>query len=376
MATPISGKPGSAQRPMAVAAPKPAAALQNPSSEQILPDSTNFPPLYEAAILYAAGHADATQETLKDYMKTTDGKNSIRTWLMLFDFYHLTGNRREFDALSMLYSVKFERSPPVWTDTLDAADPRRKEKRERKDFFALTPDSDGALLGEIDKFESFAKEIGSCRVDFTKVKTILCEEAELFAIVFQRLRRAKIPVWFNAFDGFAITLRASINGTTGLPLNASQGFWSLLFELYIFEGKINEYEELGLEYAVAFEMSPPAWQSVNRPLPAGDEFAAAVNPDAEKATLGFPIKGVVNASSKEVFQQLSLYAASKKEVVIDTSDLMRIDFVAITLFFDSIRSIHMSQKRVILSNLNELVAALLEVFGMTKHAILMRKKAA
>jgi len=54
----------------------------------------------------------------------------------------------------------------------------------------------------------------------------------------------------------------------------------------------------------------------------------------------------------------------------------RIDFVAITLFFDSIRGIHMSQKRVILSNLNELVAALLEVFGMTKHAILIRKKAA
>ena len=84
----------------------------------------------------------------------------------------------------------------------------------------------------------------------------------------------------------------------------------------------------------------------------------------------------MNATSKEVFQQLSLYAASKQEVVIDTSDLMRIDFVAITLFFDSIRGIHMSQKRVILSNLNELVAALLEVFGMTKHAILIRKKAA
>jgi ABC-type transporter Mla MlaB component len=374
MATPISGKPGISQRPTAVPAAKPAPAAQIPSSEQILPDSTNFPPLYEAAILYAAGHADAAQETLKDYMKTTDGKNSIRTWLMLFDFYHLTANRREFDALSMLYTVKFERSPPVWTDTLDTADPRRKEKRERKDFFVLTPDSDGALLGEIDKFESFAKEMGSCRIDFTKVKSILSEEAELFAIVFQRLRRAKIPIWFNAFDAFATTLRASINETTGLPLNASQGFWSLLFELYIFEGKTNEYEELGLEYAVAFEMSPPAWQAVNRPL-SEDDTTAATSASADKATMGFPIKGVVSAASKDVLQQLSLYAASKQEVVIDTSDLMRIDFAAVTMFFEAIRSIHSGQKRVILSNLNELVAALLEVFGITKHAILMRKKA-
>jgi ABC-type transporter Mla MlaB component len=374
MATPISGKPGSPQRPTAVPTPKPAPAAQIPSSEQILPDSTNFPPLYEAAILYAAGHSDAAQETLKDYMKTTDGKNSIRTWLMLFDFYHLTANRREFDALSMLYTVKFERSPPVWTDTLDSADPRRKEKRERKDFYVLTPDSDAALLGEIDKFESFAKEMGSCRIDFAKVKSILPEEAELFAIVFQRLRRAKIPIWFNAFDAFATTLRASINETTGLPLNASQGFWSLLFELYIFEGKTNEYEELGLEYAVAFEMSPPAWQVVNRPL-SDDDATASANPSADKATMGFPIKGVVSAASKDVFQQLSLYAASKQEVVIDTSDLMRIDFTAVTMFFEAIRGIHSGQKRVILSNLNELVAALLEVFGITKHAILMRKKA-
>jgi ABC-type transporter Mla MlaB component len=374
MATPISGKPGTPQRPTAVPAAKPAPAAQTPSTEQILPDSTNFPPLYEAAILYAAGHSDAAQETLKDYMKTTDGKNSIRTWLMLFDFYHLTANRREFDALSMLYTVKFERSPPVWTDTLDTADPRRKEKRERKDFYVMAPDSDGALLGEIDKFESFAKEMGSCRVDFAKVKSILSEEAELFAIVFQRLRRAKIPVWFNAFDAFATMLRASINETTGLPLNASQGFWSLLFELYIFEGKTNEYEELGLEYAVAFEMSPPAWQAVNRPL-ADDDPAASANPSADKATMGFPIKGVVSAASKDVFQQLTLYAASKQEVVIDTSDLMRIDFTAVTMFFEAIRGIHSGQKRVILSNLNELVAALLEVFGITKHAILMRKKA-
>ena len=372
MATPISGKPGSPQRPTAVPTSKPSPLAQTPSSEQILPDSTNFPPLYEAAILYAAGHADAAQETLKDYMKTTDGKNSIRTWLMLFDFYHLTGNRREFDALSMLYTVKFERSPPMWTDTLDTADPRRKEKRERKDFFVLTPDSDGALLGEIDKFESFAKEVGSCRIDFAKVNSILSEEAELFAIVFQRLRRGKIPVWFNAFDAFATMLRASINETTGLPLNASQGFWSLLFELYIFEGKTNEYEELGLEYAVAFEMSPPAWQAVNRPL-SGEDAPTSTFANTDKATLGFPMKGVVSTASKDVFQQLSLYAASKQEVVIDTSDLMRIDFTAVTMFFEAIRGIHSGQKRVILSNLNEFVAALLEVFGITKHAILMRK---
>jgi hypothetical protein len=43
---------------------------------------------------------------------------------------------------------------------------------------------------------------------------------------------------------------------------------------------------------------------------------------------------------------------------------------------EAIRNIHLSQKRVVLSNLNELVAALLEVFGITKHALILRKKSA
>lgn len=347
------------------------------SSEQLSPDSNSFPPLYEAAILYAADCVDAAQETLKDHLKTKDGKDSIRTWLMLFDLYQLTHNRKEFDNLSMLFTVKFERSPPVWGDAAESTDPRRKEKRERKDFFALTPSIDGALLGEIDKCEAFATETGSCRVSLEKVTSILSEEAELFSIVLQRLRRSKIPIWFNGFDDFAAVLKKGINEAGSSSLTNSLGFWSLLFELYILDGKLNEYEELGLEYAVAFEMSPPPWEVVIRP--AGTDGVASVLESAVVAAGsqgGFPLKGVISASNKEMLQQLSSFAASRQEVLIDMSNLMRIDFAVAGQFFDAIRSIHLAQKRVILANLNELTAALLEVFGMTKHAILMRKKAA
>ena len=348
------------------------------SSEQLLPDANSFPVIYEAAILYAADYYDAARETLKEHMKTAEGKSSIRTWLMLFDLFQLTNNRREFDALSMLFTVQFERSPPAWTAETGNTDPRRKEKRERKDLFLMTPDANGALLAEIDRLEAFAKEIGTCRVEFNKVKTILAEEAELFSIVFQRLRRAKILLWFNGLNEFAAVLKASINEAGGAALAASQGWWSLLFELTILDGRTDEYEELGLEYAIAFEISPPPWEVVVRPTGFGD---SAPNADkdapadaAGAARVGFPLNGVVGQSSKEMLQQLSNFAASKQEVLIDMSGLLRIDFAVAGQFFESIRAIQLSQKRVILSNLNELVAALLEVFGMSKHAILMRKK--
>jgi ABC-type transporter Mla MlaB component len=381
MSSPIPGKPGApAARPKPTAAAPAARPAASPAAADALsPDSTSFPPNYEAAILYAADCYDAAQEVLKEYLKTNEGRNSVRTWLMLFDLYQLTNNRKEFDALSMLFTVKFERSPPVWTETLENSDPRRKEKRERKDFFPLTPAADGALLAEIDKFEIFAKEMGSCRLDFGKVKTILTEEAELFTMVLQRLRKAKIPLWFNSFNEFAALLKQSINDKTGRPLEECQGFWSLLFELYILDGKLSEYEELGLEYAVAFEMSPPAWEAVSRPTGPTDGNTAPGGPAASQPGNenqgGFPLKGVLSASSKEMLQQLTLHSTSRQEVLVDMSGLLRIDFAAVSLFFEAVRAIHMAQKRVILTNLNELVAALLEVFGLPKHAILMRKKA-
>ena len=384
MATSNPGKPVAAARSATTAATTPAKAAMLTSggftSDQLSPDSTNFPPLYEAAILYAADCYEAAQETLREHLKTKDGKDSIRTWLMLFDFYQLTHNRKEFDAISMLFTVKFERSPPAWAASAENSDPRRKEKRERKDFFPLTPATDGALLGEIDNFEAFATDLGSCRVGLEKVLGMLSEEAELLSIVFQRLRRAKCPIWFNGFNDFAAMLKKSINDASGKPLPTSLGYWSLLFELYILDGKNEEYEDLGLEYAVAYEMSPPPWEVVMRPTGQDSTIPTLVGTPAAAAAaaeqVGFPMKGVFSASSMEMLQQLSIYAAPKQEVLVDMSNLMRIDFAVAGQFFDAIRGIHLAQKRVILSNLNELTAALLEVFGMTKHAILMRKKAA
>ncbi|MEI6738119.1 MAG: STAS domain-containing protein, partial [Pseudomonadota bacterium] len=233
---------------------------------------------------------------------------------------------------------------------------------------------------EIDRLESFANEMGSVRIDFTKIKGVLAEEAELFAIVLQRTRKTKITYWFNGLDVFVALLKQGINEETGRPLDKSQGYWSLLFELFILDGKLQEYEDLGLEYAIAFEISPPAWETVFRSSGDIDKTTCTddcANSDAStESPVGFALKGVVGSSSREMLHQLSLYASTKQEVAVDMSGLLRIDFAAAGLFFETIRAIHLSQKRVVLSNLNELVAALLEVFGVAKHAIIMRKKPA
>src|SRR3954471_4421571 len=160
--------------------------------------SASLPTAQEAAVLYASNHAEAATALLRAEIKDAMGRNNKQAWLMLFDLYQLANNRAEFDSLSMLFTVKFEQSPPAWIEGGEAAgDPRRNQSRERKDFFALKPGADGELAGEIEKFTAFADAQGTVRLDVAKVTALGMEESTLFTAALHKLRKRNLPMWFN-----------------------------------------------------------------------------------------------------------------------------------------------------------------------------------
>jgi anti-anti-sigma regulatory factor len=146
--------------------------------------------------------------------------------------------------------------------------------------------------------------------------------------------------------------------------------------LLILQGKATEFEELGLEFAVAFEMSPPSWETYVNTVSGAAKTSAAPpsstgrpSPDA-----GFALKGVVSPASANQIAELNAYASARPEVVIDMSKVLRIEFGYVSSFFDVVKSIQLAGKRVILANLNEVNAALLEAMGVNRYAILVRRK--
>ena len=369
MATSAAGLPpaGSA-RP---AAPRPGARV---GTEEF--HSASLPVAQEAAVLYSANNPEAAAALLKHEIKDPVGRNNKQAWLMLFDVHQAAQNRAEFDSLSMLFTVKFEQSPPAWSDNPDGgADPRRQQSRERKDFFALKPTPHGEIAGEIDKFVDFAESQGTVRLDVSKVTALTPEESTLLTSALRKLRRKHLPMWFNSLDAFEKVLRDAMNERAG---DAAKPYWELLFELYILQGKAAEHEELGLEYAVAFEMSPPNWESyvntvaeaAKAAAPAKAEPAAA----AHEPSAGYAMKGVLSASSANQMAELNAYAGAQTEVVVDMSRLLRIDFAFTSAFFETVKAFQLAGKRVILANLNELNAALLEALGVNRYAILVRRK--
>jgi anti-anti-sigma regulatory factor len=370
MATPAAGVPpaGSARPPAA----RPGARV---GTEEY--HSAALPAAQEAAVLYSANQADAAAALLKHEIKDPVGRNNKQAWLMLFDVHLAAQNRAEFDSLSMLFTVKFEQSPPAWMDNSDAgADPRRQQSRERKDFFALKPSAHGEIAGEIDKFTAFAESQGTVRLDLGKVTALTPEESTLLTAALRKLRRNKMPMWFNGLEAFEKVLRDGMNERAGA---AGKPYWELLFELYILQGKANEHEELGLEFAVAFEMSPPNWEPyVNTVAEAAKSAAPAAKPEPAAArsepTGGYVLKGVLSAASSNQMAELNAYASAQTEVTVDMSRLLRIDFAFTSAFFEFVKAHQLAGKRVILANLNELNAALLEALGVNRYAILVRRK--
>ncbi len=337
--------------------------------------SGSIPVPQEAAVLYASNHADAAAALLKAEIKDPVGRNNKQAWLMLFDLHQVQPNRTEFDALSMLFTVKFEQSPPVWLEGAgEAGDPRRNQSRERKDFFALKPASGGDISAtEIEKFLAFAESMGSVRLDVAKVAAIGPEEAMLFAGALTHLRQKKLPMWFNHLDALEKVLRAAFNEKA---TEGQKPYWQLLFEILILQGKAQEFEDLGLQYAVAFEVSPPSWEVYVNPVADATKTAASGVAAREPAApeSGFVMKGVLSASSANQIAELNAWAATRSEVTIDMSKVLRVEFGFTASFFDVVKAIQLAGKRVILANLNELNAALLEAMGVNRYAILVRRK--
>jgi anti-anti-sigma regulatory factor len=336
--------------------------------------SGSLPTAQEAAILYSANHTEAAEAVLAAEIKDPVGRNNKQAWLMLFDLHQVARKRQEFDALSMLFTVKFEQSPPVWTEDGESADPRRNNQtRERKDFFSLKPVATGELLPEIDKFLAFAESQGTVRLDVAKISALTGEESLRLAAALGQLRKKHMPMWFNNFEGLEKVLRAAINERAP---DEQKPYWLLLFELLILQGRMNDFEELGMEFAVAYEMSPPNWEvyvnkvaEAAKPTPAE---AAAASKHAPEA--GFAMKGVISAAGANQVAELNAHASSLPEVVIDMAKVLRIDFSYTAAFFDVIKAIQLAGKRVILTDINELNAALLEALGVNRYAILVRRK--
>jgi anti-anti-sigma regulatory factor len=204
----------------------------------------------EAAILYASGQAETVEHLLKDIL----AKGDRRAWLMLFDLYGIQNREKEFEQLALDYAMRFETSPPVWQKIGGNGAKPQQAQTTSLELPGLLDKKATATLRE--GIAATAKN-AVMRIDFSGIAMVDEAGADECAKILAAARKAKRKLQVSGVDRL-IALLQDLNRAT----HSRAVHWLLLLELYQTLGQEENFEDLAVDYAVRFEVSPPSWSDV------------------------------------------------------------------------------------------------------------------
>lgn len=323
----------------------------------------------ESAVLYASNHSDQAAALLLDYIRSYPERPDAQPWLMLFEIFQIRGEKRQFDELALEFVVKFERTAPIWSD---AKVPGAKTEKSPADsaaegYVSLT----GILTGDSDSlFQSLiqtAQKGAGLRVDFSRLDGVDASGSRRLVETLQDLKKSGKKITPVS----ATRLADLLKGLIGQGGEDEQAHWQLLLSLYQCQGMQAEFEDLAVEYAVAFEVSPPSWEPISQCKQAAAVAKPSAAPHDEDA---FYLSGVISAGSEHQLQEMSRFAAAHAEVCLDMADVPRVDFVSVGNFVTELARLSGSGKKVLIRNANEMIRALFGIMGVDQFATVQRRK--
>ena len=318
--------------------------------------------LENAALLYAGGQADPARALLEEGVQSdNDAKTSPLAWLALFDLMQRCNDRTAFDHLAMQYVVQFERSAPAWEEPAPSA---ATSVKPQGGFVALT----GKLAGDsATQWQGLRKFIESrtphARLDLSGVTDFDDSGAATLASSLAEARRAGIVLTVERAE----KLRNALEQATELGTNAGQGAWLLMLELMQWHHEPDAFDNRAVDYAVAFEVSPPSWEpplrAAGKPAGIAPVVAPTAKPGLDAESL--PCTGVLSGSSAPYLAQLLDFSHRRQLIVVDMSGIERVDFVGAGALLNAIDKIESQRKTVHIVGASPIIRALLLLIGIS-----------
>ncbi len=136
------------------------------------------------------------------------------------------------------------------------------------------------------------------------------------------------------------TLRHAI--TSGSLGSGSQQAWLMLFDIYLNTGQKDAFENMSLDYAAQFELSPPSWRE--RSKQSSDAAKTAVT----GANVLFGAS--VDANLGKQFEQMKRAAANKKPAVLEFVSVQRIDSAGAAALLHAIETFKSGKHELVIAN--------------------------
>lgn len=320
----------------------------------------------QAAMLYSINQAEAASAALEGAIRSNDlGRFAPRAWGMLFELYQIEGRRQDFERLAAEYAAKFESSPPTWVagDEPAAVAPKPVNKSSVSLSGALNAKSQDALK----QVFKIAEKSPAVRLEVGKVTEVDEHGCGLLNVVIKQMKKARKECVLGGADKLAaLVAKSTVPGE-----RTHEQAWLLLLELYQQLGVQEAFEEAAVNYAVTFEVSPPSFEvPKERPV-------AKLEPEAESESedAGCVLEGVITSATDGAFATIRAHAEAASEVIVDTSRLLRMDFVAATNLMNLVNALIAAKKKVRLIKASHLLTALWEVIGLDRVARVDTRKA-
>jgi anti-anti-sigma regulatory factor len=306
----------------------------------------------EAAMQYANGQDGAARQVLENAVRVHRSGEGERLWLLLFDFFQLTGEQKAFDALSIEYARCFEKSPPVWRESATAVAAASARSTGYAQFKGdLEERNNDGFLGLRDVLE----KTPSLRLDLSKVRALDAGGCERLIGLLHDTRRRRRDVELLGID----EVDRLLDDRVTLGCAQDRGCWLLKLEFCQLRGQLEAFEDLAINYAVTFEISPPSWEPgrVAEIVPAALTLAVADSLTSE----AYSIKGDVKSAR---FADLPAFAATNDPVLVDCSGVTRMDFLSAGALLNVLTTVKRSGRRIIFRHPHRLLAELFRVVGL------------
>jgi len=321
--------------------------------------------LENAALLYANGNAAHARLVLEDGIANDDdAKISPLAWLALFDLLQRSGDHAEYDRLSLQYVVAFERSAPSREELGNQA--RQGARPVAAGYVALTGKLNAGHAPQIANLLAASQKQSQLRLDLGSLTGADNAGAKLLADALAQLRRRRYPLALQHPEKIRNALEHSVVQGRG----AGEGYWILLLELLQWQNDHKVFEDRAVEFAVAFEVSPPSWELPPSSLPAegGDAPAPAdAAPDNPEMLVW---QGTMLGSSDPQLAKLAMFGEGRHAIPIDMGGIDRIDFVCAGALFNAISRAESQRKSIQIVGASPIIRALLLLIGISpRHFI-------
>ena len=347
-------------------------------SIEVVDRSESVDPVVEQVAMFYASNQLAEGAALLEDVLHQEHAARMEVWLMLFDLYGLLGRRQAHEDLALKFVEQFKRSAPDWV----ASNGERKavakpEAAVGTSYFAFS----GVLTAEtvpqqLEQYQKVDAKGQPVRVEFAKIQGLEPAGAQLLYEWLHAKTRSK-RVWLNL-----PTFSARLDGAYEVLRRQDEDlpFWLLKLDVLQMLGDQESFENLAVDYAVTYEVSPPSWDKskvvsdvVATPEAEHEPVVAPLFGKKEDEDVFF-LQGSVVEGNDDALNALRAYAESRRHLHIDMHKTTRLDFSSAGWMLNMFIEFQTAGKSITILGPNELTIGLFRVLGITDLATVVRRK--